>query len=128
MKIVASYVKDLLVFSQPLLHVAASRELSNTQMVGLLIQQGIDVNAPYQEGYPENHDFTRAPIPSYAAAHVLAMGKHWWNIAALESLCKAGADLDMTQMETVIQFFNVLLMEIRADLWELAFGEMKPWK
>jgi hypothetical protein len=38
MKILASHVEDLNVFSPPLLHVAASRELSNIQMVCITLE------------------------------------------------------------------------------------------
>lgn len=105
MKILACHVEDLNVFSPPLLHVAASRELSNIQMVDLLIERGVNVSASYQEVDDERRRSTGAVIPSYAAAHILAMGEQWWNIAALESLCKAGADLEMTDGDgnTVLQ-------------------------
>jgi ankyrin repeat protein len=96
MKIIASYVKDLNGFSPPLLHVAASRGQSNIQMVDLLIKLGVNVNASYQEVDDERRRSTGEPVPSYAAAHILAMGEQWWNIAALETLCKAGAALEIT--------------------------------
>jgi len=96
MKIVVPYIRDLNIFSPPLLHVAAAREQSNLQMVNLLIELGIDVNASYQEVDDECRRFTGAPIPSYSAAHILAMGMQWWNISALESLCKVGANMEMT--------------------------------
>jgi ankyrin repeat protein len=96
MKILASQVKDLNVFSPPLLHVAANRELSNIQMIDYLIQLGVNVSGSYREVDDERRRSTGAPVPSYAAAHVLATGERYWNISALESLCKAGADLEMT--------------------------------
>jgi ankyrin repeat protein len=105
MKIVASHVKDLNIFSPPLLHVAASREQSNMQMVELLVELGVDVNVLYREVDDEGHRSTGAPVPSYAAAHILAMGQKFWNIAAFDSLCKVGADLEMTDGDgnTVLQ-------------------------
>ncbi|KAH9210814.1 putative ankyrin repeat domain protein [Leptodontidium sp. 2 PMI_412] len=104
MKIVASHV-DLNTFSPSLIHVAASREQSNIQMIDLLIELGVDVSSPYQEVDDERRRSTGDPIPSYAAAHILAMGERWWNISALESLCKAGADLEMPDGDgnTVLQ-------------------------
>lgn len=105
MKIVAKHVDNLAVFSPPLLHVASSREKSNLQMVDLLIELGADVNTIYQEADGAQMRSTGAPIPSYAAAHILAMGEQWWNIAALDSLCKAGANMELTDAEgnTVLQ-------------------------
>lgn len=120
MKIVASHVKDLNVFSPPLLHVAASRELSNIQMIDLLIELGVNVNAPYQEVDGERRRSTGASIPSYTAAHILAMGEQWWNIPALESLCKAGADLEVTDGDghTVLQ---CALNGRKSGSWGLGF-------
>ena len=120
MKIVACHVKDLNVFSPPLLHVAASRELSNIQMVDLLIELGVNVNAPYQEVDDEGRRSTGAPVPSYAATHILAMGEQWWNISALESLCKAGADLELTDGDgsTVLQ---CALNGKKSGSWGLGF-------
>jgi hypothetical protein len=65
-------------------------------MVDLLIELDVNMSAPYQEVDDERRRSTGAPIPSYTAAHVLAMGEQYWNISALESLCKAGADPEMT--------------------------------
>jgi ankyrin repeat protein len=96
MKIVASHVKDLNIFSPPLLHVAATRGQSNIQMVDLLIELGVDVNALYRGIDDERRRSIGAPVPSYTAAHILAMGQNFWNISAVESLCKAGADLELT--------------------------------
>ncbi|KAH8802589.1 hypothetical protein F5884DRAFT_474728 [Xylogone sp. PMI_703] len=105
MKIVASHVKDLNVFSPSLLHVATSRVLSNIQMIDLLIELGVDASSLYQEVDDERRRSTGTPIPSYATAHILATGNRWWNISALESLCKAGADLEMRDGDgnTVLQ-------------------------
>ncbi|TVY92560.1 Ankyrin [Lachnellula willkommii] len=99
MRIVASHVEDLNVFSPPLLHVAASREQSNIQMVESLIALG--VNEVDDDGCRS----TGAPVPSYAAAHILAMGQQWWNSSALERFCEAGVDLEMTDGDgnTVLQ-------------------------
>ncbi|KAF4628627.1 hypothetical protein G7Y89_g9526 [Cudoniella acicularis] len=106
MKILASYVKDLNVFSPLLLQVAATRKQSNKQMFELLINLGVNVNAIYQEIDGETLRTTGIPIPSYAAAHILAVGKHWWDIGAIESLCEAGADLEVLDGDgsTVLQF------------------------
>lgn len=80
MKIVASHIKDLNAFSPPLLHVAASRELSNIQMINLLIERGVNVNAPYQKVDDRRRRSTGAPIPSYTAAHIFAMGERYVSI------------------------------------------------
>ncbi|TVY45194.1 Serine/threonine-protein phosphatase 6 regulatory ankyrin repeat subunit C [Lachnellula occidentalis] len=105
MKIVASHVEDLNIFSPPLLHAAASRKQSNIQMVELLIALGANVSAFYQEVDDDGCRSTGAPVPSYAAAHILAVGSEWWNSSALEKLCEAGADLEITDGDgnTVLQ-------------------------
>ncbi|KAJ5619208.1 hypothetical protein N7510_003192 [Penicillium lagena] len=93
MKTFAPFIKDINAFSPPLLHVAASRQLSNLQMVNLLIGLGVDVNTKYTEFVDKDRYFGHHPA-TYSAAHVLAVGENWWNISALESICKAGADLE----------------------------------
>ncbi|KAE8420071.1 ankyrin repeat-containing domain protein [Aspergillus pseudocaelatus] len=106
MKTMAPYVKDINAFYPPLLHIAASRELSNLQMIDLLIKLGIDVDASYQEPSDEDSDeSTDRPVPGYTATHILAVGGQWWNIEALETLCSAGADLEITDSggNTVLQ-------------------------
>jgi len=120
MRILASHIKELNVFSPPLLHVAATRKQSNIQMVKLLIELGVNVSAPYQEFDDERRRSTGAPVPSYAAAHILAMGKQWWNISALNSLCEAGADLEMTDGDgnTVLQ---CALNGTKCGSWETGF-------
>ena len=109
MKTIAPYVKDINAFYPPLLHVAVSRELSNLQMIDLLIKLGINVNASYQEPSGEDSgdstDRPGRPIPEYTATHILAAGGQWWNIEALETLCSAGADLEITDSDgnTILQ-------------------------
>ncbi|KNG81063.1 putative ankyrin repeat domain protein [Aspergillus nomiae NRRL 13137] len=106
MKTMAPYVKDINDFSPPLLHVAAGRKLSNLQMMTMLIELGIDVNASYQEPFDVDSDeFTEESTPEYTATHMLAAGRQWWNISALEILCNAGADLEITDSDgnTVLQ-------------------------
>lgn len=100
MKTIAPFTMDINAFSPPLLHVATSRQLSNLQMVNLLIGLGVDVNVKYTEDcYFEHHRSV------YIAAHVLAVGENWWNISALESICKAGTDLESTDSHgrTILQ-------------------------
>ncbi|OGM45308.1 putative ankyrin repeat domain protein [Aspergillus bombycis] len=106
MKAMAPYVKDINAFSPPLLHVVAGRELSNLQMIVMLIGLGIDINASYEEPFDVDSDeFTEVSAPKYTATHILAAGRQWWNIAALETLCNAGADLEITDSDgnTVLQ-------------------------
>jgi ankyrin repeat protein len=94
MKTMSSYVDDLNALSPPLLHIAASRSLSNIQMVDLLIKLGVDVNALFQENKRMHHGPSSQP-PSYAAVHIFAASEKWWHISALRSLCDAGADVDI---------------------------------
>jgi hypothetical protein len=89
MRIVARYIKALTIFSPPLLHTAAMRKQSNLQMVDLLIELGVDVNAVYVKRDNENSGNTSDALPSYAATHILAMGENWWNISALNSVCQS---------------------------------------
>lgn len=95
MKILSSHVKDLNVFSPPLLHVAATRELSNIQMVDLLIKLGVDVDTLYQRTRDWSHwddANTVFSTPGYTP-HLLALQGRWWNISAIDSLYAGGADL-----------------------------------
>jgi ankyrin repeat protein len=95
MKIMSSYVVDMNTFSPPLLHAAARRELSNIQMVDLLIKLGVNVDALYQEKATKYHN-SGSPIPSYTTMHIFAAGELWWHVSALQSLCGAGADMELT--------------------------------
>lgn len=95
MKIISSYVEDMNTVWPPLLHVAATRKLSNIQMVDLLIKLGVDVNTSYKEKETEDHGLYN-PVPSYTATHIFAAGELWWHVPALRSLCDAGADLEST--------------------------------
>ena len=99
MKIVASHVEDLNMFYPPLLHVAASRESSNVQMIDLLIKLGVNVDKSYQEVDDNSRRSTGEPVHFYAAAHILAAGEQWWNAVALEFLCKAGVNLEPADSE-----------------------------
>ncbi|CZR58624.1 uncharacterized protein PAC_08516 [Phialocephala subalpina] len=65
----------------------------------LLIELGANVDTSYQEVDDEQRRSTGTPIPSYASVHILAMGEQWWNVSALDSLCKAGADLEFTDVD-----------------------------
>lgn len=93
METMSSYVDDLNALSPPLLHIAASRSLSNIQMVDLLIKLGVDVNAVFQESTTKH--WTSSEPPSYTLVHILAAGDKWWHISALRSLCDAGADVEI---------------------------------
>ncbi|XHG06285.1 hypothetical protein AWENTII_009490 [Aspergillus wentii] len=98
MKIMASYVEDLNKLSPPLLHVAALRDLSNIQMVNLLIKLGVDLNVMHHEEKGDQYADDRRP-KFYAAIHIFAAGKKWWHIPALRSLCEAGADIELSDRD-----------------------------
>ncbi|KAL2822234.1 ankyrin repeat-containing domain protein [Aspergillus cavernicola] len=103
MELMKPYIKDWNCFNPPLLHAAASREQSNLQMVDLLIGVGVNINAHF-EAYVDKHVHMTAAT-TYTAAHILAPGERWWYISALDTLCKAGADLEATDSRgrTVLQ-------------------------
>ncbi|KAK2759133.1 hypothetical protein FQN54_003232 [Arachnomyces sp. PD_36] len=103
MKLMAHYIKDLNSISPPLLHAAVSREQSNIQMVDLLISHGANVNAHFQT--PLDNGTRTSAASGYNAVHMVAAGERWWHITALQSLCKAGADLEAVDSHgrTVLQ-------------------------
>ncbi|KAJ9217896.1 hypothetical protein DTO166G4_287 [Paecilomyces variotii] len=103
MKFMARYIKDLNSINPPLLHAALCREQSNIQMVDLLMSHGANVNAHFQA--PLDNGTWTAMASGYNAVHMLAAGERWWHITALQSLCKAGADLEAVDSHgrTVLQ-------------------------
>ncbi|KAL1885851.1 hypothetical protein Plec18167_001347 [Paecilomyces lecythidis] len=103
MKLMARYIKDLNSINPPLLHAAVCREQSNIQMVDLLMSHGANVNAYFQA--PRDDYIWTATASGYNAVHMLAAGERWWHVAALQSLCKAGADLEAVDSHgrTVLQ-------------------------
>ena len=92
MKVMTRYIKDLNSINPPLLHAALCPQQSNVQMVDLLLNLGANVNAYFRT--PMDKEIWTAWAPGLNAVHMVAGGEHWWHIMALQSLCKAGADLD----------------------------------
>lgn len=103
MKVMARYIEDLNSINPPLLHAALSPQQSNLQMVELLLSHGANVNAYFQT--PMDKHTRTAGAAGLNAVHMLAGGAHWWHIMALQSLCKAGADLEAvdSHRRTVLQ-------------------------
>ncbi|PLB41064.1 ankyrin repeat-containing domain protein [Aspergillus candidus] len=90
MRRLVPYSGDLNSCSPPLLIVAAERRLPNIEMIKLLVECGVDPNAQYtDEKY--RHGVT--------ATHILARGKHWWNVSGLACLLDAGGDTEVKTLD-----------------------------
>ena len=90
MRRLVPYASDLNSCSPPLLVVAAKRRLPNIEMIKLLMECGVDPNAQYtDEKY--RHGVT--------ATHILARGKHWWNVGGLAFLLDAGGDTEVKTLD-----------------------------
>ncbi|KAE9363978.1 ankyrin [Stipitochalara longipes BDJ] len=96
MRKILPFVQNVQDIAPPLLHVALRRPTWNMEMLNILIQYGVDVNAQYTEPKSTPQAILPSRLPSksrqYAAVHVLASGKHWWYPKALLALMEAGAD------------------------------------
>jgi ankyrin repeat protein len=111
MKRLIPYVEDLQACSPPLLHVALDRSIPNMEMVKLLINSGVDLNAIQQtpDRPPrEPEDPYLAPVIESTLAtaiHTLATGKYFWHTKALRLLLDAGADTEIKNQsgETAVQ-------------------------
>ncbi|KAI9710146.1 MAG: hypothetical protein M1820_002948 [Bogoriella megaspora] len=78
---------------KPLLLVACERELPNMEVLKILIDLQVDLNAQHvKQVYGRKVNF----MPSEAPLHTLAGGCHWWHVAqALPYLIANGANLDI---------------------------------
>ncbi|KAJ9612098.1 hypothetical protein H2200_003693 [Cladophialophora chaetospira] len=76
---------------QTLLHYAVKSEVNNLDMLKLLVEYGIDVNA--RADYPP--DQSEVPALGPTALHYLASSGHYWYIEALEYLASVGGDISM---------------------------------
>jgi ankyrin repeat protein len=102
MKRILPLFKDLNSFQPPLLHSALRRPTWNMDMISVLIQHGVDVNAKYSDPISDREKEQRRTGFSvhsknsfqYAAVHVLASGKYWWYPQALREVLKAGVDAE----------------------------------
>ena len=110
MKRLIPYVEDLQACSPPLLHVALDRSIPNMEMVRLLINSGVDLNAIQRiPDHPRERDDTSpAPVIESKLAtviHKLATGKYFWYTKALRLLLDAGADTEIKNQsgETAVQ-------------------------
>ncbi|OJJ03051.1 hypothetical protein ASPVEDRAFT_889539 [Aspergillus versicolor CBS 583.65] len=118
MKLMMRYIKDINSINPPLLHAALCRQRSNIQMVDLLLSHGVNVNAYFQTPMDERVSTARAPGNN--PVHMLAGGEHWWHTLALQSLCKAGADLESVDSHgrTVLQCALTSGVSVRHGPWQ----------
>ncbi|KAH8807526.1 ankyrin repeat-containing domain protein [Xylogone sp. PMI_703] len=80
----------------PALHTACSRELSNMDMIEVLVNTcGVDINTHV---LVETQEWKTAkePIEGGTALHILAKANHWWQLDALKYLLQKGADIEST--------------------------------
>lgn len=103
MRLLARKVQERQPLPSNLLHKAARREAPNIQMIKLLVELGIDVNALEKTeieawNYQKNDN-------KMTAAHILAAGEHWWQSVALSYLLDAGANTELrtSSGETALQ-------------------------
>ena len=95
MKTLLPFVKDMQAIKPPLLHIALRRSLWNIDMINVLIQHGVDVNARYLDPKPGYHNHYNTRKEEYCAVHVLATGECSWYPRALQQLLRAGADSEI---------------------------------
>jgi len=76
-----------------LLHKAARREMPNLQMIKLLVELGVDINA--LEEMDIKPRISQEGDNKKSAAHILAAGEHWWQPVALDYLLEAGANTEL---------------------------------
>lgn len=83
-----------------LIHEAAHREGPNIQMIKLLVQIGVDLNAKQDKG--EGKSYTD---DNMTAMHLLAVAEYWWHLLALDYLLIARADPELTTLrgKTILQ-------------------------
>ncbi|KAF7933838.1 uncharacterized protein EAE98_003547 [Botrytis deweyae] len=80
---------------RPLLQVACERPIWNMDMVKLLIEEGqVDVNA-HHVTKRSDVTMTEELIQGTTALHILAKGKSWWQVEAIQYLGEHGAELDI---------------------------------
>ncbi|KAF7889949.1 uncharacterized protein EAF02_002364 [Botrytis sinoallii] len=81
---------------RPLLQVACERPIWNMDIVKLLIEEGqVDVNAHYVTKRRSDVTMTEELIQGTTALHILAKGKSWWQVEAIQYLGEHGAELDI---------------------------------
>ncbi|KAH8812997.1 ankyrin repeat-containing domain protein [Xylogone sp. PMI_703] len=79
---------------RPLLQVTCSQPFWNMEMVKLLVTKGhVDVNA-HRQIEDKDYRVTGNVIPGLTALHVLAIGRSWWQIEAIQYLICNGADIN----------------------------------
>jgi ankyrin repeat protein len=78
----------------PALHVACARELSNMDMIEVLVDKcGVDVNARALVK-PEKWAKLEESIEGGTALHILAKANYWWQLDAVKYLLQRGAEID----------------------------------
>lgn len=78
-------------FKQTLLHYAVRSETNNINLLKLLVEYGLDVNARAE--YPPDQDC--GPSMGPTPLHYVAYSNHYWQIEALEYLVSVGGDIVM---------------------------------
>jgi ankyrin repeat protein len=78
----------------PILHVACAREVSNMQMIEVLVEQcGVDVNSRAL-ALKSRYDKPKMAIQGGTALHKLGNAKHWWQLHAVKYLLEHGAEIE----------------------------------
>lgn len=79
---------------RPILHFACDRSLRNMDVVRLLVNAGVDVNAYHYVFERSKHDAPKNRVPGSTVLHRLAEGSHYWHVEAIEYLIAQGANVD----------------------------------
>jgi ankyrin repeat protein len=78
----------------PTLHVACARELSNMDMLEVLVDKcGVDLNARALVK-PQQWTKIQEFIEGGTALHIVAKANHWWQLHAVKYLLQRGAKID----------------------------------
>lgn len=94
MKLLVNKVQERRRLPSTLLHEAARRDNPNLEMIKLLVNFGIDINAlRTAHGNKLHHQKDDYKV---TAAHILAVSEHWWQPVALDYLLEARADPEVT--------------------------------
>lgn len=78
----------------PALHMACCRELSNLDMIEVLVERcNVDINARALVKLQEWQE-AKESIEGGTAVHVLARANHWWHLEAIKYLLRRGGNIE----------------------------------
>ena len=94
LEVLLPHMKRLETVSLPLLNTACERAMPNIEIMKLLVNLGVNIDAQDEE--VKYHNIYRPNTPTLLTAlHILATGKYWWYLKALTLLLEARANPDI---------------------------------